>query len=57
MIVEAHDEGMVTIFDTIQLDKWYDVGTPIGEIDDGDDEDPSESPWLWQAYSHDEKES
>ena len=56
MIVEAHDEGVLTIDPKIELNQWYDVGTPIGEIDDGDHSDPTEDgDWLWQAYSHDEE--
>lgn len=55
MIVEAHDEGKLTIDPGISLNEWYEVGTPIGEIDDDDNEDPDDDgEWLWQAYSHDE---
>lgn len=33
MIVEAHDEGSVRIFDSVTLDKWYNAGDIIGEND------------------------
>lgn len=56
MIVEAHDEGKLTLLDTIELDKWYEVGTEIGEIDDGDDDEYHNGDWLWQAYAHEEQE-
>lgn len=65
MIVEAHDEGIMNLKDGIQLDQWYNVGTIIGTIDDGDSDDENDdnhtkdttSPnhddeWLWQAYAH-----
>lgn len=55
MIVETHDEGQLTLDETIQLNQWYDVGTTVGEIDDGDsDDDDNDGEWLWQAYSHGE---
>ena len=57
MIVEAHDEGVVTVRKGIELDTWYDVGTTIGDIDDGEDGgDDDVSDWVWQAYSHDEED-
>lgn len=55
MIVEAHDEGKLSLKDGIEMDKWYDVGTEIGEIDDGDDDFEDDGEWLWQAYSHEEE--
>lgn len=54
MIVEAHDEGKVSLKNDIEMDKWYDAGTVLGEIDDGDDDVDEDGEWLWQAYSHDE---
>jgi hypothetical protein len=57
MLIEAHEEGTVKIYDSVQLDKWYDVGEVIGEIDDGDEEDDSvASEWIWQGYTHNEEE-
>jgi pyruvate/2-oxoglutarate dehydrogenase complex dihydrolipoamide acyltransferase (E2) component len=56
MIVEAHDEGVIKLHDNIQLDEWMNVGDPIGEIDDGEDDGDESSEWIWQAYSHDEEE-
>jgi hypothetical protein len=59
MIVEAHDEGKLSLKAGIELDKWYDVGTEIGEIDDGDDDIDDDGEWLWQAHysnSHEEEE-
>mmetsp|Transcript_30511 Transcript_30511/g.87132 ORF Transcript_30511/g.87132 Transcript_30511/m.87132 type:complete len:129 (+) Transcript_30511:224-610(+) len=55
MIVEAHDEGKLSLKDGIEMGKWYDVGTEIGEIDDGDDDFEDDGEWLWQAYSHEEE--
>ena len=71
MIVEAHDEGILTLQDGIELDQWYKVGTIIGTIDDGDDYDNQDKDetkqdhtgakfdgeWLWQAYAHTMKET
>ena len=54
MIVETHDEGRLSLLENIELNKWYDVGTEIGQIDDGDDDEWDNGEWLWQAYSHDE---
>jgi hypothetical protein len=56
MIVEAHDEGKLSLKAGIEMNKWYDVGTEIGEIDDGDDDIEDDGEWLWQAYAHDEEE-
>jgi hypothetical protein len=57
MLVEAHEVGTVKIYDSVQLDKWYDVGEVIGEIDDGDEEDDSDSSeWIWQGYTYNEEE-
>lgn len=59
MIVETHDEGRLTLLDNIEMNQWYDVGTPIGEINDEDDDDDefeNNGEWLWQAYSHEEAE-
>ncbi len=56
MIVEAHEEGNITLKDGIEMDRWYNVGTKIGEIDDGDDDEDTNGEWLWQAYSYEEKE-
>jgi hypothetical protein len=59
MLIESHEEGTFQIHNNhhtnIQLDKWYPVGTEIGVIDDGeenDDTDKDNDEWLWQAYSH-----
>ena len=68
MIVEAHDEGIFTLNDGIEMHQWYKVGTIIGTIDDGDDDDDEDdddddkkkdqtdtnhdAEWLWQAYAH-----
>lgn len=54
MIVESHDEGDFALDPKIRLGEWYDVGEPIGTIDDGDEDDASEEEWLWQAYSYEE---
>ena len=56
MIVEAHDEGSLEINQDIKVGQWYEVGTEIGIIDDGDDDGDDEDQWLWQAYSHEEAE-
>jgi hypothetical protein len=55
MIIDVQEEGTLKIDDDIELDKWYLVGHPIGEIDDGDD-DGDHSDWLWQANGHSEEE-
>lgn len=52
MIVEAHDEGILSINPSIKMNEWYDVGTVLGTIDDGDDDPADDSEWLWQAYNH-----
>lgn len=54
MIVETHEEGMLKITES-RSDAWLNVGQPIGEIDDGDDDDKEtdgKDEWVWQAYSH-----
>ena len=46
MIIETCDEG--TLQNLNDYDgKWLDVGTPIGNIDDGESIDGD---WTWQAY-------
>lgn len=63
MIVETHDEGILTVKEGIETNQWYNVGTIIGTIDDGDDANDSgdkknpkdtnyDGEWLWQAYAH-----
>ncbi|KAL3913852.1 MAG: hypothetical protein SGILL_006327 [Bacillariaceae sp.] len=58
MIVESQEVGVFKIRPDITLNEWYDVGHVLGEIDDGDDDDDGDDneEWLWQAYSHEEKE-
>jgi hypothetical protein len=58
MIVETHEEGILKIFES-RRDAWRNVGQPIGEIDDGDDDDDGAdtsigiiSEWVWQVYSY-----
>ncbi|KAG7353972.1 hypothetical protein IV203_003328 [Nitzschia inconspicua] len=52
MLVESQEEGSFRRKLDIKLGMWYNVETVVGEIDDGDMDDPSEDKWLWQAYSH-----
>jgi hypothetical protein len=52
MIVEIHDEGILTVKSGIEMNTWYECGEPIGEIFDGDDDPAYDGDWLWQAYSH-----
>ena len=54
MIVEAHDEGRVSLKNDIEMNRWYNVGTEIGEINDGDHDIDDDGEWLWQAYAHEE---
>jgi hypothetical protein len=58
MLIESQEEGTFRLNSDVQLNTWYDVGTVLGEIDDGDDDDDADDngEWLWQAYSHEEKD-
>lgn len=57
MLIESQEEGIFRVHSSnLQINKWYDVGTVIGEVDDHDEGDPSEEEWLWQAYSHEPEE-
>jgi hypothetical protein len=50
MIVENQEEGVVQELQTDLLGKWVYVETPLGIVNDGDEE--IDGDWTWQAYKH-----
>lgn len=59
MLLESLEEGTLfwkpEVLQDVGRDKWYDVGTVLGEIvedDDNDLEEGSHEEWTWQAYVH-----
>jgi hypothetical protein len=46
MVIDTQDEGIIRNLIEADPDKWLDVGTPVGIIDDGDEVDGD---WIWQA--------
>jgi pyruvate/2-oxoglutarate dehydrogenase complex dihydrolipoamide acyltransferase (E2) component len=46
MVIDTQDEGTIQNLIEYDPEKWLDVGTPVGIIDDGDEVDGD---WIWQA--------
>ena len=47
MVIDTQDEGVIKDLINVDPEKWLNVGTPVGIIDDGEEVDGD---WIWQAY-------
>lgn len=60
MLLECMEEGVLhwnADVDTMDKSQMFKVGTVLGKIDDGYEDDEKDEDWHWQAYLHDSDES
>ncbi|KAL7472280.1 hypothetical protein ACHAXS_012613 [Conticribra weissflogii] len=63
MLLESLEEGTLhwkpEVLEDFGEEKWYDVGTVLGEIvedDNNEFDEGNDEEWTWQAYLHEDAE-